>query len=318
MKKKPLNHESKIRGAFLGALVGDAIGVPYEFEAPRKTKEVVLKGFGTHNQPPGTWSDDGALLLCSAFSLAEKKEFCPHHLSDKFLQWQKEGFMACGNRLFDIGTTTVQAFYRMRQGVSPLEAGGRLFETCGNGSLMRILPHALFPLPKSLEALVSQVHDSSAITHRHPLCQVTCAVYCVIVRELISGTSKKDALSEAASKLTEVYQNHFLSSDYLRRLNELTLHEPNLGKGFVLDTFFSALKACLETKNYKEAIQRAVSFGGDTDTVACVTGGLAGVLYGDKAIPSEWVNSLRFDDLSRQAMDRFIELALSESIPDPK
>ena len=77
MKQKPLNHENKIRGALLGALVGDAIGVPYEFEAPRHPKEVVLKGFGTHSQPPGTWSDDGALLLCSALSFAEKKEFCP-------------------------------------------------------------------------------------------------------------------------------------------------------------------------------------------------------------------------------------------------
>lgn len=176
--------KDRVLGGILGALVGDAIGVPYEFEAPTDPKDVVLKGFGTHNQPPGTWSDDGALLLCTVASLAENGEFCPKHLSEKFLLWQLKGYMACRNKLFDIGTATVKALYRMRQGVPPLQAGSRLYENCGNGSLMRILPHGLVCKPIILRERVNQIHESSSITHAHPLCQVSCALYALMAGEI--------------------------------------------------------------------------------------------------------------------------------------
>ena len=52
-----------LRAAVYGHLVGDAIGVPYEFTAPDASRAVELRGFGSHHQPAGTWSDDGALML---------------------------------------------------------------------------------------------------------------------------------------------------------------------------------------------------------------------------------------------------------------
>jgi ADP-ribosylglycohydrolase len=59
-----------VRAAVYGHLVGDAIGVPYEFSAPDPYRVIVLRGYGSHNQPPGTWSDDGALMLALLDSLA--------------------------------------------------------------------------------------------------------------------------------------------------------------------------------------------------------------------------------------------------------
>ena len=62
----------RLAGGVWGHLVGDAVGVPYEFRAASAIRGVRWGGRGTHNQPPGTWSDDGALMLALLDSLLEK------------------------------------------------------------------------------------------------------------------------------------------------------------------------------------------------------------------------------------------------------
>jgi hypothetical protein len=58
-----------LRAGIYGVLVGDALGVPYEFLEPEQIGEVAWRGGGAHGQPPGTWSDDGALTLALLDSL---------------------------------------------------------------------------------------------------------------------------------------------------------------------------------------------------------------------------------------------------------
>ena len=64
----------RLLGGLWGSLVGDALGVPVEFR-PRAslTADPVtdMRGFGTHHQPAGTWSDDSSILLCTAESLLQ-------------------------------------------------------------------------------------------------------------------------------------------------------------------------------------------------------------------------------------------------------
>ena len=62
-----------VRAAVYGHLVGDAIGVPYEFTDADPRRVVELRGYGTHYQPPGTWSDDGSLMLALLDSLVERR-----------------------------------------------------------------------------------------------------------------------------------------------------------------------------------------------------------------------------------------------------
>ena len=64
-----------IRGGILGLAVGDALGVPVEFQSReelRKNPVTDMRGYGTYNQPPGTWSDDTSLTLCLMDNLIEK------------------------------------------------------------------------------------------------------------------------------------------------------------------------------------------------------------------------------------------------------
>lgn len=65
--------------------------------------------------------------------------------------------------------------------------------------------------------------------------------------------------------------------------------------GYVVDTLEAALFCLLHTLDYRDAVLMAVNLGGDTDTIAAVTGGLAGLMYGvggDKGVPMEWIKQI--------------------------
>lgn len=88
-----LSNRNRILGGLWGSLVGDALGVPVEFK-DRATVQVDpvkdMQGFGTHMQPAGTWSDDGALILCTVDSLLHS-EFDAQDMGRRFLQWMRGG-----------------------------------------------------------------------------------------------------------------------------------------------------------------------------------------------------------------------------------
>ena len=62
MRTDEMTREERLAGAVLGHLVGDAVGVPYEFTGPRDPATVEFGATGTWHKPAGTWSDDGALM----------------------------------------------------------------------------------------------------------------------------------------------------------------------------------------------------------------------------------------------------------------
>ena len=82
---------SRLAGAVWGHLVGDAIGVPYEFREPEDIGEVVFGAEGTHGQPPGTWRDDGALMLATLDGLLQPGRLDPARLAERYLAWYRDG-----------------------------------------------------------------------------------------------------------------------------------------------------------------------------------------------------------------------------------
>ena len=83
--------------------------------------------------------------------------------------------------------------------------------------------------------------------------------------------------------------------------------------GYVMETLTASVWCLLTTSDFSECVLKAVNLGDDTDTTGCVAGGLAGVLYGLEAIPSEWISALpRKDDL-RGLFDRFLKLTGTSS-----
>lgn len=117
--------EEKILGGILGLCVADAVGVPFEFHSRKSLAHdpvTDMCGYGTYNQPAGTWSDDTSMTLCLLDSLSNGLDYTD--IMQKFLSWLNEAKFTPHNEVFDVGRTSREAIIRFAQGVPPLCCGG--------------------------------------------------------------------------------------------------------------------------------------------------------------------------------------------------
>lgn len=300
-----MNRRERMEGGLWGSIVGDALGVPVEFthrEERRRDPVSSMRGGGTWNQPPGTWSDDSSLLLCSAESLLGG--FDTNDLGRRFVDWYNAERWTPWGTVFDVGMTTRSALLSVARGTTAELAGGVTETSNGNGSLMRILPVALHGASLPTDELLDRVHRASAITHRHPRSQMACGLYSLLAVKLLAGIPGDAAWSAAK----EEFRRHYSTREWISETSEFasmidrdlgTLPETGIGSGgYVMDTLAASTWCLLTTRDYCEAVLKAVNLGGDTDTTGCVVGGLAGLVYGASGIPQEWIGTLaRKEDL---------------------
>ena len=298
----------RIAGGLYGLLVGDALGVPYEFyeanELPVYEKIEMTPPAGFQKTYPriaaGTWSDDGAQALCLMDSLLKQGKFSLKAYSDALLAWYEEGFWAVGGVVFDVGIQTADALNAYKRGIPATDCGLMNPEGKGNGALMRVLPLALWhfvqedtDLEKRSRELVRDAHSQCQITHGHLCNQVCCALYCLAAQGLLEGKEAREAIQEGVCALRSIYREQ---PEYERELEWSV--RPDIpwegrGTGYVVDCLRSAFMILEQASDYEDAIKRAVLLGNDTDTTACVTGGLAGIRYGLRKIPERWLNALK-------------------------
>lgn len=284
-------------GGIFGLLVGDALGVPYEFHPPEALppRDAIEMdpphGFERAHRSvaPGTWSDDGAHALALLASLLECGELRLDDLAARLVSWYREGKYAVGGVVFDIGIQTENAIGRLLDGTAPDAAGAANEMSNGNGSLMRVLPLALWHQGTDIQ-LVQDAHKQSRVTHGHVRSQVCCAVYCLWARAECERAP--DAWRAAVQRIRDVYRR--MPAAFAAELEEKVLPgfaQPR-GTGYVVDCLHSARFAC-EGASYEDIVKRAIALGRDTDTTACVAGGIAGVRYGREGIPERWLARLR-------------------------
>ena len=289
----------RLSGAVWGHLVGDATGVPYEFRDPKDIGEVRFGATGTYGKPPGTWSDDGALMLALLDSLTNVG-FDTNDQGRRALAWWRRGAYTPDGKYFDIGRTTMKALLAIEQGTPAEQAGPTGDQSQSNGSLMRILPLALWAHAQKLGAgaLVDLATRASKVTHGHPACQVVCAVYTLAAAALLRGASRRQALEASIDAVRSQYAEDGTAPDatLAAALEELvawpTTNRPE-GRGGVFNAFWSAWAAFEGASSYRETIERAIRYGNDTDTTAAIAGGLAGIRWGLDEIPAEWLAGMR-------------------------
>ena len=296
-------------GGVLGLLIGDALGVPYEFHSPREIPPLeqidmvpppdFMRSYG--HITLGTWSDDGAQALCLLESLLECPGWDPADFAARLLAWYREGHLAVGGKVFDVGIQSGTALDRLAAGAAPLEAGLDGERNNGNGSLMRTLPAAL--LHKGDDpSLVVMVHEQSRLTHAHARSQICCALYALWARKEMDRHT--DPWAEAVNSLQAIYP---LGSPHRNELDSVVLPFPSqaaiTGSGYVVDSLHSARAACQEP-DFPSIIRSAVAFGHDTDTTACVAGGIAGVRFGKRGIPAAWLAALRGGEILSPLLSR--------------
>ncbi|MNX40900.1 ADP-ribosyl-[dinitrogen reductase] glycohydrolase [compost metagenome] len=290
---------NKVRHGILGLCIGDALGVPVEFQGRDTLKRNPLSdmiGYGSHNQPPGTWSDDASLTLCLLESLAESGSIDLTDLADKCVDWYRGNRWTPRGEVFDIGIATRRALDRIaHESVQPDLAGGEDEFSNGNGALMRILPMAYYLNANEQEDFITAITQVCSLTHRHPISMIACVFYVKYATYLIRGQN----LQESYLETIKYIQENFASNPFIPRYERLLsgqiggLDEPDIqSSGYVIHTLEASLWSLLTTNSYQDAVLRSVNLGEDTDTTGAVAGGLAGIYYGLEGIPQHWMQTL--------------------------
>ena len=267
----------KVKDEIIGLLIGDALGVPVEFisrDEIKKNPVTDMRGYGTYNQPEGTWSDDTAMVLATMHSIVKKQGIDYDDIMDRFTKWLFDSKYMQGDKTFDCGITTSTAINNYYFDEIPaLESGCSGVRDNGNGSLMRILPLAYI---KNID--YKTIENISGLTHAHKRSKIACVLYVEIAKSMIENNtlSIKEHIEKASDKIKEYYKD----SAELKHFEKIFNNDLDdiSGKGYVIYTFECVVHCLLTTESYRDAVLKAVNIGGDTDTNAAICGGLAGIL----------------------------------------
>jgi len=312
MQLTPQQHD-RIVGVCLASAAGDALGVPYELGRRPLVGEPEQVGGGLGDLAPGQWSDDTEMACVIAEVAATGADLSTTEALDAiaagFLRWY-------GDNPPDIGVQTRQVLGATGAGSGPAArmtaVAQRLHEqtgrTAGNGSLMRTGPVALAHLGDP-EAIVDAARSVSALTHADPMAGDACALWCVAIDHAI-WTGKLDLR----------YGLRYVDPSWAALVEEAERGEPAsfANNGWVVSALQASWAALTRTDNLRDALIAAVRAGNDTDTVAAITGALAGARYGASTVPFAWRRHLHgWPGLRARDLTRLALLAARPGPPDP-
>jgi len=314
MRMEPSLHD-RIRGGLLGTLVGDALGVPVEFSSrsARDLDPVVdMRGFGTWNQPSGTWSDDGAMALATADMLTTHG-WQPQQLMEGFRRWLDGGFWAAHGMPFDVGNATRNAIMLYRIHGDWSNCGQDSEWDNGNGSLMRCFPVSAWLVGASPTDRIRLAGEASALTHAHIRSRLCCAWHA----QWCEATLSERDVGVAAAQVNARLRRDVPPAEWThlaRLLDGTILQAPRdsvNSSGYVVATLEASLWCVARHGSFSEMVLAAVNLGGDTDTTGAVTGGMAGWLLGAGAIPETWLSALprrgEVEDLATRFAERCLD-----------
>ncbi len=305
---------SKYVDSIIGHAIGDAMGVPTEFrdrETLLMNPVVEMKGYGSHFVPAGSWSDDTSMEIATIDSFIEKGCFDYYDIMTKFLKWINNGEYTATGEVFDVGRTCLKALNNFNNGIEPLKCAVNSENYNGNGSLMRILPVALYSYSKKLkeEDIISLTNDISSLTHSHNISKLGCYIYVRYVIFLLEGLSKEEAYKKIQSLDYNSYGEDAINCyDRILKNNisDLSLDDIK-STGYVVDTLEASLWIVLHADSYRDAIIASTNIGNDTDTIGAVTGSMAGIIYGIDIIPESWLDKLLRKDYLIDLATKFEE-----------
>ncbi|MDI2130011.1 ADP-ribosylglycohydrolase family protein [Yinghuangia seranimata] len=280
------DRNARAAGALVGTAVGDALGAPFEFDIegvftrrfPTVAQAESNGMCGGRGWSPGEATDDTQMALHVALSLLERGGLDPADVFARFQRWALSDPM-------DIGLQTEAV---LRSGLPWDRAADNYaahhHRAAGNGSLMRAVTGALYFASESEEATGRAARVVSGLTHGDPATGEGCMVFHRLIRVALDGGDPLDAVEDALAEIRPGLRERWavvLAPDWLPE------HATEFN-GAVWPALGSALWALRSTGSYAEAVIAAVDSGGDTDTVAAITGGLAGAVYGIGAVPAPW------------------------------
>lgn len=299
-------------GAIIGHAVGDAMGFPTEFskrEELLQSPVIEMIDSPDVGQPAGSWSDDTAMEIATIDSFIQKKYFDYKDIMDKWVKWISKSEYTPTGVAFDIGRTCLKAIKKYCNGTAPLQCGATSMNENGNGSLMRILPVALYAYSKKLDdtSIRKLTDEVSSLTHAHEVSRLGCYIYVQFIISLLKDFAKEDSYRYIQNLDYSAYDKNAINL-YSRILNEKIegqILDNIKSSGYIVDTLECAMWIFMNAQHYKEAIIASTNIGGDTDTIGAIVGSMAGIYYGFDSIPSNWLDKLQRKDYLMELADRF-------------
>lgn len=314
----------RYRGCLLGGAAGDALGAPVEFMSFTQILDHFGPG-GIRDLAPaygrvGAITDDTQMTLFTAEGLIRSHVRYAHRgicgvpgvvhraymrwlrtqghepfvkPEDFWDQWPMDGWLIGIQELWAArapGNTCLSAL-RTATGTGKMPSNN----SKGCGGIMRAAPVGLVADRESAFGLGV---ETATLTHGHPSGYLAAGVLALLIAELISGSSLKDAVR--AAKLTLVTQpQHDEVLVALEAAEMLAASGPSqssvgrLGGGWVAEEALAiAVYSALAARNFEEAVVLAVNHSGDSDSTGAIAGNICGAIYGDTAIPARWTDVL--------------------------
>lgn len=288
------DQSNRARGCIIGGVIGDAMGGPFDGQpGPLRFHE------------PASWSisDDSQLTLATCESIIEIGKVSPEHIAQRFVAWYR------ARRISGLGSSTLKALRDLDAGAHWALAGAKGEMAAGNGAAMRIAPLA-FHLDPAVAEQRQIIRDVCRITHHNEEAYAGALAILVAIRTLVFESSPPVQLlanvlralpdSRVRDRLLELDQlpRDLIIADVGRRYGS---------SGYVVDSVPLALYAAstMERFPFDVLLRNVIEAGGDTDTIASMTGQIAGAWLGAPAIPRSVIESLPQRDEIEKIVNEF-------------
>ncbi|KAJ6260291.1 ADP-ribosylarginine hydrolase [Drechslerella dactyloides] len=295
------------------------------------------------------WTVDTSMTLCLAQSLITSRTFDPVSQLQNYNAWLSNGYLSPFSRRFEIGTLTRRTLNFWSRHIppkpqsdadtntptiTPEELGSLQTELsqsyarskfCGNGSLMRTVPIALFYYSSPREVIAAHAHAASQLTHPYSTNGEACAIYCILVAAILSHAASTNSPADAQiskSALFDILKSFNFTDPTLRSrfevyaaVEDFAARDEKLisSSRYVINSLEAALWAFFSTNNWEEGCLAVVNLGDDADTVGVIYGGLAGAYYGLESIPTRWRENLIKKELVAKIADDLYQVTVERT-----
>jgi poly(ADP-ribose) glycohydrolase ARH3 len=286
----------RAHGALLGTFVGDALGMPFEgatHTAIPSEVEMIEARLGR-----GTYTDDTQMMIALAESLIERGRVDEEHLAS--------AFQAAYDPARGYGRGTRRVLELWRNSVPVADAAKQVFGghgSRGNGAAMRIAPIAV-RFRQDPERLQAEAARSAEVTHANPV-----GVDGALVQAAAIGAALRDedilAVALAAARTEELRVGLAGIGALLDEpRNSAELHSRLRTSSDAAESVCAAIYSAVAHPTFHAAVSFAVSLGGDTDTVAAMTGAISGARMGANSIPRRWLDALEDGNRGRTHVEQ--------------
>jgi len=270
----------RAQGCMIGQLAGDALGSLVEFEPTERIRRMFPGGLreladgGTFDTISGQPTDDSEMALTLARMLLERGTYDAEAALEAYKYW-------FNSHPFDYGGTTAAAL-----------GGHKNYESQANGALMRISPLGIFGAGHPLKSVAEWAMQDADLTHPHKVCRNANALFAMAIAFAVkNGPDPRFLYHSVSGWASGLGVEPSLMKTVLSAASEPPADYVTK-RGWVLIAFQNALWQLLHAPSLEEGVVDTVMRGGDTDTNAAICGALLGAVYGLKAIPAQWLDSI--------------------------